>query len=755
LEKKRKKRKQKATKKKKKKNRHNNRKKKSQTNSETPPIGQVNLVPVEHISITPAVEEIRLTPPSEEEISDNSVEEPMTVHINTTDSSLDSNEPTVMHGNLITKFARSIYTTDGKVRGLFVANNTAEQPIDVDADGQKKTSDSLEEATSISSSPVDHQARSSNEATPTSHTEASDSAAEEQHARNIKQHPHSFKSVWYNLVNARIPLPTFRHHNSTATTPLDEPRIGIIDGIEEAELEQSTPQLSTSASRPKVAEKSAQKSNSTFDSTESRLCTLSDRQNWDQIRAICDLSLRKLVASHFRAPDGKPMDLGRIYVLCRTEGSYHHVVFMGLRTPEGLDEYVIRIPAHGTEEEWKDEDRIMLDNEARLMRYIKEHTDVPVPEIIDWEDTVWNTIGAPYIMMKKIPGRSAFSFWYMDQTCNLDDDLYLAADYPSKELEEKRARFLRSLAQHMAELGKIQITQIGMPTFQESGNTFTHPKAGPRYKWFPGEPWGYEKHGPYSTTQECIQDRLEYIDMSVEDGIKDGIVTEESLTRQMRGKVKFLKIVFSPEIFPHLGNRTSYLTRKETFTIHHNDLDLQNILVDEEGNITGIIDWDGCMAAPRCAGSAAVPKFLSSDWFPNQDFDRLPHMPWKLEAYRKQYAAYLSEFGCADAAKYTEKSAMYQAAIHAITVSLDFDDLVSKVVTTIPALHGIDPDKLLRTLGRGWPGMENLLRKEIKHLFAPSDPNDMSDCLDLELMSAVNDAHYVIDKLARLKPYRP
>ncbi|KAF3049578.1 hypothetical protein E8E11_007592 [Didymella keratinophila] len=36
----------------------------------------------------------------------------------------------------------------------------------------------------------------------------------------------------------------------------------------------------------------------------------------------------------------------------------------------------------------------------------------------------------------------------------------------------------------------------------------------------------------------------------------------------------------------------------ETFTIHHNGLDLQNILVDDDGNVTSIIDWDYSFVGP-------------------------------------------------------------------------------------------------------------------------------------------------------------
>lgn len=39
------------------------------------------------------------------------------------------------------------------------------------------------------------------------------------------------------------------------------------------------------------------------------------------------------------------------------------------------------------------------------------------------------------------------------------------------------------------------------------------------------------------------------------------------------------------------------------FVLPHPDLDLQNILISPEGELRGIIDWDGVGAVPRCVGN--------------------------------------------------------------------------------------------------------------------------------------------------------
>lgn len=42
---------------------------------------------------------------------------------------------------------------------------------------------------------------------------------------------------------------------------------------------------------------------------------------------------------------------------------------------------------------------------------------------------------------------------------------------------------------------------------------------------------------------------------------------------------------------------------EKQFDLAHPDLDLQNIIVSEKGELMGIIDWDNVTAVPRLMGS--------------------------------------------------------------------------------------------------------------------------------------------------------
>ena len=57
-------------------------------------------------------------------------------------------------------------------------------------------------------------------------------------------------------------------------------------------------------------------------------------------------------------------------------------------------------------------------------------------------------------------------------------------------------------------------------------------------------------------------------------------------------------------------------SRMDPFVLAHPDFDIQNFIVSEEGELQGIIDWDGVAAVPRTLGNERYPGWLTGDWDP-------------------------------------------------------------------------------------------------------------------------------------------
>ncbi|KAF2868548.1 hypothetical protein BDV95DRAFT_609474 [Massariosphaeria phaeospora] len=224
------------------------------------------------------------------------------------------------------------------------------------------------------------------------------------------------------------------------------------------------------------------------------------------------------------------------------------------------------------------------------------------------------------------------SAWFTDWTAGASK--WVTANSVSDETEQKRITFLRSLARNMVALSSLSFEKMGTPIFDALG-----------------------------------PDHMPEI--------------------QLR---KVADLIYSS---PHLGSYANTdLDKSESFVLRHPDLDLQNNLVDDEGNVTGIIDWDGCTTVPRC----------------------------EVETYRKFYTDAIIEAGCpTHEAKYTRKSAMYRAIILAIGNN-HILDIVNKVLLELPGTRHTNLQEYLQCLGRGWIDAKEYLKLEIDSLVAPEKP---------------------------------
>ncbi|KAK0614677.1 hypothetical protein B0T14DRAFT_570586 [Immersiella caudata] len=52
----------------------------------------------------------------------------------------------------------------------------------------------------------------------------------------------------------------------------------------------------------------------------------------------------------------------------------------------------------------------------------------------------------------------------------------------------------------------------------------------------------------------------------------------------------------------------------DPFILAHSDPDIQNSIVSENGELQGIIDWDGVAAVPRPVGNRSYPRWPTRDW---------------------------------------------------------------------------------------------------------------------------------------------
>ncbi|KAH8662782.1 kinase-like domain-containing protein [Ilyonectria robusta] len=299
-------------------------------------------------------------------------------------------------------------------------------------------------------------------------------------------------------------------------------------------------------------------------------------------------------------------------LVARIDGSYNiiHVVEL-----EGI-KLVIRVPATGWGSGMTPIAAHAMESQVATMRLIRNRTTIPVPEIYALDTTDNNEIGAPYICMSFIPGKTVSEVW---------------SDHSGTvPREELRLRILTSLSRTMAQFSCLTFDQMGSIMDDGSGATREDGRL------------QVAASGPFDSNSGFLEKSS--IPSSNED------VWDTAETKVLEAIRDSLPALDSPP----------------GFVLCLPDFDSQNVLVDDEGSVTGLIDWDLAQTMPRFVGYARYPGWITRDWDPLMyGWSKMADSedtPETLERYR---AYYNTELGKAlkwqGDWKFTEKSHIAEA----------------------------------------------------------------------------------------------
>ena len=373
------------------------------------------------------------------------------------------------------------------------------------------------------------------------------------------------------------------------------------------------------------------------------------------------LTLASNVRNRISAQDQEPTENNRL--ISRLFGSYNlvHIVEFA----DGV-KYVIRVPATGWGSRFTGTAKHSLESQALTMRFLRKETTMPLPEIYGIDLTSSNEIGAPYIVMSFISGFTVSSKWF-DKT-------------GPTPLEERRQRTLDTVAEAMSQLRRFQFDQIGSLQFND-GLCKDKITIGSCYNWDEGaigdEDYGQKltvkQSGPFSTSESYLR-----FHFNKSKSAKHGYpftIGSEKLMNSIIGHLPLSTINPSSRQSP------------ETFVLSLPDYDSQNIMIDEQGNLTGLIDWDNVHTVPRFLGYSSFPGWITRDWDPlmyNYPRNERENSPEELEQYRERYCnkmKHLLDQG--GDSRFTTKSHIYEAAAIAATSDACRLEIVKKFVDWI------------------------------------------------------------------------
>jgi len=206
-------------------------------------------------------------------------------------------------------------------------------------------------------------------------------------------------------------------------------------------------------------------------------------------------------------------------------------------------------------------------------------------------------------------------------------------------LEERRINILTSLAHFFAQLSQFQ--------FDRWDGGDESPKIGPCYDWIEKEDGsvGVVAPGPFDSSPSYLREHYDKDD-----------------TKKSKNPWGVSEAMLMEVMIPHLPIHDP----SESFVLSIPDLDSQNVMVDEDGMVTGIIDLDHIQTAPRCVGYCRYPSWITRDWGPLMygwpKASDSENSPEELERYREHYNR---EMGVALDGngdwKYTQKSQIREA----------------------------------------------------------------------------------------------
>ncbi|KAK4153916.1 hypothetical protein C8A00DRAFT_33317 [Chaetomidium leptoderma] len=276
-----------------------------------------------------------------------------------------------------------------------------------------------------------------------------------------------------------------------------------------------------------------------------------------------------------------------------------------------------------------------LASEVATLKYVKKYSSIPVPDIFAYSASRDNDIGVPYILMSKAPGHPLSRYDWLqppDQPppkCNLGK--------PARPLsDESKQKVMSQLGAIASQLSRLRFDKIGS-LFQDGAGNYTVGEClSPALTWQGRDSLGRVDRGPYdderaylealiaayvSHAQELpltphaffapIPDPAEYANWASyraaaarwNDFVAVGQKIDNSKNRlAFCIAARLMRDMMMPD--------QAIQDSTNGFPLGQPDLHLGNIFVDEDLNITCIIDWGSASSVPLAELLAASGQVL-------------------------------------------------------------------------------------------------------------------------------------------------
>ncbi|PWY78015.1 phosphotransferase family protein [Aspergillus sclerotioniger CBS 115572] len=270
-------------------------------------------------------------------------------------------------------------------------------------------------------------------------------------------------------------------------------------------------------------------------------------------------------------------------------------------------------------------------SEVATMDFLRNTLQLPVPKVLAWNSTPGSRsrVGAEYIIMEHAPGKNLADAWTEMDTVHKARTVKDAIDVQRKLLS---VRF--------SEYGCLYYTKDApsgsRPAIVEGDGVSDEAKSDIANRYSIGpvvdtEFWKKERgemdidRGPWTSAITYIQDpahrEISWIEKHAKPRSPDDPLFESHSQNDPAEHISLLQryIAIAPYLMPHEKDILGSF-------LWHTDLRTPNIFVDDNGNITSIIDWQSAKAAPLFL-QGRHPRFVNYNGEVRlklpEDFDQL------------------------------------------------------------------------------------------------------------------------------------
>ncbi|KAF9768668.1 hypothetical protein IL306_013978 [Fusarium sp. DS 682] len=239
--------------------------------------------------------------------------------------------------------------------------------------------------------------------------------------------------------------------------------------------------------------------------------------------------------------------------------------------------------------------------EVVTLKWVRENTSVPVPIIFAFDDSNNNEIGFEWILMEFMQGTSARKRW---RTMSMEQKIALTKRFAVFQFELSG---LEKQESAFTSIGALESPELDLQADSKASQAAVTPGRMVSHEFFMGDHLEYDiPRGPFRSTHDWLSAILAIIirhqtlvleKSEDEDDIEDA----EDILPVAQSLLTLLPKVFPPD-----------LSTSEPSALHHQDLNLDNILVNDRGEVTAVLDWE-CVSALPLWMLSQVPKFLDDD----------------------------------------------------------------------------------------------------------------------------------------------